>query len=88
MKCLGGARQEHHCGKKGKAVFHVCFNVLGKEEVGSLLSVTLPDLESMEELSIVSVEGEIQFAPCMGPGVILSVLLLQPSPAVHKSLLS
>lgn len=40
------------------------------------------------ELSIAHVDREIQFAPCMGPGVILLMLLLQRSPTVHKSLIS
>lgn len=77
-----------YCGKKWKPVFHVCFNVLGKEEVGSLLYVTLPDLESMVELSMASIDREIQFAPRMQRGVPLLVLLLQPTPTVHKSPLS
>ena len=58
------------------------------DEVGRLLSVPLPDLESMVELSIPCVDRETQFAPCRWPGVIQPVLLLQPSPAVHKSLIS
>lgn len=87
MKCPGRAGQEPTCGKKREDVVHVCFNVLGKDEVGSLLSATLPDLESMVELSIASADREMQSAPCMGPGGILLLFLLQLSPAVCKPLL-